>query len=775
MQLSAPTLPFDPTSLLPSGLGTSPEGGLPPAVTPSAVGEFGALLTAETAPAAAALAAEAVITPSPGFCLGASRTAPSIEDAPGVSPADTGISTPVLESSSPAPAVVVADQWATWLAANGLPPAAAVPATVIRATVAETTDTHDADVQPDSDEATDDASASAEENFTPGVVTTPGSATPSVPDSVSAPAVDGTSAPVSSTPTKPLTRAQVSARTAQVRAVYAQAPEPRENFLPASSRPESATASTADAIQEGREVMPDESIALKPERKGSQSASSFSGRTAEPATAAVPASVPDATPPLATTVVSTSETAPSLPATFATSPVSESASTPSAFDSPAPGAAIPAKPLSVRVAGERAPLTSVRPSRPARGADQNQVPTISPIVPAMPTPLAAVEQDLSRPATAPAPVPVALPDISVIPGADVSRGFNYSLPVADCLPVAEQMLSAPATPTPMAFPSSVPFPDASETTFASARAFVSPEVVAPESVDAPLPSAAAPLAPLAAMPLAAPDLSNGEVTLLSVSTSDENVPEKIAAESGSSVTEVGSVKKSPEKKSLVIEKEQFETASRIVGTNVAKTRSNMPLPASTASRSSIDDVPASLATPALDFAALVKEAPAPTALPESASAARRTVESVLAVADHFTTGGQHGVNLKFSVGGIDLAVRVEVRGGTVQATFRTDSPELRNALASEWRAVAAESSERSHSLAEPVFTSSAANRDGLQSGAGGASDQRGSGARQEQSPFAEAATAPRFAARRPAFASPSTAVPASGLPAATPGRLHVLA
>ncbi len=109
--------------------------------------------------------------------------------------------------------------------------------------------------------------------------------------------------------------------------------------------------------------------------------------------------------------------------------------------------------------------------------------------------------------------------------------------------------------------------------------------------------------------------------------------------------------------------------------------------------------PASGGEPA-DPATVTAPRPPP---PDLACAARRTVACVIAMTDHFTTGGQHGVNLRIAVCGVELGVRVELSGGRVHTTFRTDSRELQLALADAWHS-AAPCGDR-HRLTMPVFTS----------------------------------------------------------------------
>src|SRR5207249_1368878 len=90
---------------------------------------------------------------------------------------------------------------------------------------------------------------------------------------------------------------------------------------------------------------------------------------------------------------------------------------------------------------------------------------------------------------------------------------------------------------------------------------------------------------------------------------------------------------------------------------------------------------------------------------EPAVAAHRAVDAVLMAAERFVTGDRHAVHLQFSVGGTDLSVRVELRGEEVRTTFRTDSPELRNALAHEWESASSGSPDHSVRLSSPVFSS----------------------------------------------------------------------
>lgn len=152
--------------------------------------------------------------------------------------------------------------------------------------------------------------------------------------------------------------------------------------------------------------------------------------------------------------------------------------------------------------------------------------------------------------------------------------------------------------------------------------------------------------------------------------------------------------------------------------------------------------------------------PVPTVITEPAalvSAAHRSVEAVLSAADRLGAEGQHTVNLQFSLAGADLAVRVQLRDGSVHATFRTDSSELRSALAHEWQAVSAETPDHPLRLAEPVFAA----RDGS-----GFGSPAGDGAAQQREPGARPAPeSPAAGASRPA-SRPVAALAGEPVPAA---------
>jgi len=108
---------------------------------------------------------------------------------------------------------------------------------------------------------------------------------------------------------------------------------------------------------------------------------------------------------------------------------------------------------------------------------------------------------------------------------------------------------------------------------------------------------------------------------------------------------------------------------------------------------------------------------------ETASASRvalRAVNAVAEVKEQIAAGGSSVVNMRFSVAGADLAVRVESRSGEVHVTFRSDSAELRTALAEEWQAVSASEAGRPLRAIDPVFAAAGSSaRDSAAGDAGG--------------------------------------------------------
>jgi hypothetical protein len=84
--------------------------------------------------------------------------------------------------------------------------------------------------------------------------------------------------------------------------------------------------------------------------------------------------------------------------------------------------------------------------------------------------------------------------------------------------------------------------------------------------------------------------------------------------------------------------------------------------------------------------------------------AHRAVEAVAATIERSAAQPAQSVNLKFAVQGVDLTVRVALRADEIQVTFRTESEDLRNALAHEWQMVRGRDPEGVLQSVTPVFT-----------------------------------------------------------------------
>lgn len=169
-------------------------------------------------------------------------------------------------------------------------------------------------------------------------------------------------------------------------------------------------------------------------------------------------------------------------------------------------------------------------------------------------------------------------------------------------------------------------------------------------------------------------------------------------------------------------------------------------------------------------------APLPERVPvEAVSSAQRAVEVALRAVDIAAAGTQKSVNLDFAVGDADLNVRIEIRAEEVHTTFRTDSAELRTALAQEWQAIAASpAAERGLRLAPASFAS--ADAPALNASGGDASSrERHSQAQQSEHPPVAFTSAGR--ARAAASDHSVSAAPAirSLVAAATSRHLHTLA
>lgn len=98
----------------------------------------------------------------------------------------------------------------------------------------------------------------------------------------------------------------------------------------------------------------------------------------------------------------------------------------------------------------------------------------------------------------------------------------------------------------------------------------------------------------------------------------------------------------------------------------------------------------------------------PASAPAASASARTAVDAVVKLLDVQSGRSQEpvsAVSLNFKFGADDLAIRVEWRNGEVHTQFRTDSPELRSALAAQWQTAAPGLASRTTPFAAPVFAS----------------------------------------------------------------------
>lgn len=156
---------------------------------------------------------------------------------------------------------------------------------------------------------------------------------------------------------------------------------------------------------------------------------------------------------------------------------------------------------------------------------------------------------------------------------------------------------------------------------------------------------------------------------------------------------------------LSTDDKELKPAVEKAGIAVAETRPTMfalphdPLPA-------VQPTVPALVT-MVSSAAVSAEPPAAAPDLTAASLAHRAVATVTNVVEAQAASKLQpvpSVQLKFKFGSEDLAVRVELRDGVVRTEFRTDSSELRTALAHEWKMVAAAQPESALRFLEPVVS-----------------------------------------------------------------------
>lgn len=226
----------------------------------------------------------------------------------------------------------------------------------------------------------------------------------------------------------------------------------------------------------------------------------------------------------------------------------------------------------------------------------------------------------------------------------------------------------------------------------------------------------------------------------------------------------------PDKSFLSAESQDLVKSSRGLGIDVAKPMAAMPATAlHVPPTHSVSEYAVHAAAPA----AAVAEVAAVVETTESFSTAHEAVEVVLHAVEHVAAREQNSVQLKFSVAGEELAVRVELRADEVRTTFRTDSAELRAALTHEWQQVAGTASvDRPVRIAPAVFAPS--EQSAFDASAGDTSSrERQAGTRRQE-------IEPAIAALRGRSGSPvatPTLSSSAALPVRSGGshRLHTLA
>ncbi|MEI6108196.1 MAG: hypothetical protein WCR49_14445 [Opitutae bacterium] len=103
----------------------------------------------------------------------------------------------------------------------------------------------------------------------------------------------------------------------------------------------------------------------------------------------------------------------------------------------------------------------------------------------------------------------------------------------------------------------------------------------------------------------------------------------------------------------------------------------------------------------------VNDLPGPALIPLPAlRAAMASVVTAIEAIERAVSIEPKALNLQFAIGTERLDLRVELRNGSVHTTFRTNSTELRSALALEWQAVIPSGVGREVAMAPPVFIDS---------------------------------------------------------------------
>jgi hypothetical protein len=219
-----------------------------------------------------------------------------------------------------------------------------------------------------------------------------------------------------------------------------------------------------------------------------------------------------------------------------------------------------------------------------------------------------------------------------------------------------------------------------------------------------------------------------------------------------------------------------------VGIASAQSKSDMSKQAATSTlvpsdRTAGVDVSANVLIPSTSGSAAAS-APATHATDASTSSslshAAAAVEATLDSVEHMRDAARTSVELNLSFGNDDrLAVRVELRNGEVQTTFRTDSTELRQALSNEWHqqapTVTADTSDRPLHIADPVFVADSGSQQFSGTSTGGQTDSRQTPTFSPEKSFLPSSPQPQ------SQASSAPSSPSSSLRLPTSLRLNVFA
>jgi len=175
-----------------------------------------------------------------------------------------------------------------------------------------------------------------------------------------------------------------------------------------------------------------------------------------------------------------------------------------------------------------------------------------------------------------------------------------------------------------------------------------------------------------------------------------------------------------EKKSLSVDSKSVTTSQKNVGTSTANREIAMPYsvvnksPSVDFSTRAGDGIQPNISTAAKADSLVAAQAP-------------KLVQEIRAIADRISTIDRNSVEVRFDFSDTDrLSIRVEYRDGIVHTTFKTDSSQLRDAVAHEWQTQNASTEQRSYRMADPVFSQTATDRQNFSTPGDGSGRQRAS-------------------------------------------------